>query len=224
MTRGRADEFAEIAALLHDSETFEETVEKVLDFALNAVGGQFAGVVFVSDGRVETMASTDPVVAHLDRCQLRLEDGPDVASSPDHRSVLVHDTLTDSRWPRWSTAAYEAGVRSMVGARLYVSGDAMGSLNTYGSRPGTFAEEDQAVARVLARHAAIALTNVKEHSGLLRALDSRKLIGMAEGILMERFDLDDAQAFNVLRRYSQTRNIKLRHVAQIVVDTRRLPD
>jgi AmiR/NasT family two-component response regulator len=57
-----------------------------------------------------------------------------------------------------------------------------------------------------------------------RALDSRKLIGQAQGILMERFDLDDTHAFEVLRRYSQDSNIKLRDVAQIVVETRRLPD
>jgi AmiR/NasT family two-component response regulator len=40
---------------------------------------------------------------------------------------------------------------------------------------------------------------------------------------MERFDLDDAAAFEVLRRYSQTNNIKLRDVAQTVMDARRLP-
>jgi AmiR/NasT family two-component response regulator len=112
----------------------------------------------------------------------------------------------------------------MVGGRLYVSGDVSGSLNVYGVQAATFSNEDRAVAQVLARHAAIAMTTVEEQSGLLRALDSRKVIGMAEGILMERFDLDDDQAFGVLRRYSQTRNMKLRDVAQVVVDTRRLPD
>jgi AmiR/NasT family two-component response regulator len=43
------------------------------------------------------------------------------------------------------------------------------------------------------------------------------------GILMERFDLDPDQAFDVLRRYSQTHNRKLRDVAQDLIDTRHLP-
>jgi GAF domain-containing protein len=224
MTSGNADEFAEIAASLHESDTFEETLDKVLEFALKAVGGDYAGVLFVRHGQVDTVAVTDPVVARVDQLQTQLEDGPDVALARDRRSVLVEDTRTESRWPRWAKAAAEAGVRSMVGARLYIRGDVMGSMNVYAERPGNFTEDDQAVAQVLARHAAIALSNVEEQSGLLRALDSRKLIGMAEGILMERFDLDDDHAFGVLRRYSQTRNIKLRDVAQIIVDTRTLPD
>lgn len=223
MTAGSADDFAEIAASLHESGTFEETLDKVLEFALKAVGGDYAGVLFVRHGGVETIAATGPVVSRLDQLQMQLEDGPDVSLVHDRRSVLVGDTRSESRWPRWANAAAQAGVRSMVGARLYVSGDVMGSLNVYAERPGTFTEDDQAVAQILARHAAIALSNMEEQSGLLRALDSRKLIGMAEGILMERFDLNDDQAFRVLRRYSQTRNIKLREVAQIVVDTRKLP-
>jgi AmiR/NasT family two-component response regulator len=76
---------------------------------------------------------------------------------------------------------------------------------------------------VLARHAAIALQGAMDSANLVRALDSRKVIGMAEGILIERLGLDDQQAFNVLRRYSQDRNMKLRDVAQVVVDTHRLP-
>ena len=76
---------------------------------------------------------------------------------------------------------------------------------------------------MLARHAALALGKVQDSEHLLRAMDSRKLIGQAQGILMERFQLDDDGAFAVLRRYSQDKNLKLHDVARLVVDTRRLP-
>ena len=42
--------------------------------------------------------------------------------------------------------------------------------------------------------------------------------------LMERFGLDQDQAFAVLLRYSQDNNLKLRRVADILVETRSLPD
>ena len=41
---------------------------------------------------------------------------------------------------------------------------------------------------------------------------------------MERYALDADHAFEVLRRYSQNSNMKLRNVAEMVVGTRRLPD
>jgi AmiR/NasT family two-component response regulator len=43
------------------------------------------------------------------------------------------------------------------------------------------------------------------------------------GILMERFDVNDAQAFAILKRYSQDTTTKLRDVAQQLIDTRKLP-
>jgi AmiR/NasT family two-component response regulator len=42
------------------------------------------------------------------------------------------------------------------------------------------------------------------------------------GILMERFDLDDTGAFEILKRYSQQNNVKLRDVAHELVSTRSL--
>ncbi len=55
-------------------------------------------------------------------------------------------------------------------------------------------------------------------------MDGRHVIGLAQGILMERFDLSTDQSFSVLRRYSQDRNMKLRSVAAHLVESRSLPD
>ena len=41
------------------------------------------------------------------------------------------------------------------------------------------------------------------------AVEHRTTIGKALGILMERFGIGSERAFDVLRRYSQTRNVKL---------------
>lgn len=58
---------------------------------------------------------------------------------------------------------------------------------------------------------------------MVQAVDARKLVGQAMGILMERFDLDGDRAFQVLRRFSQDNNRKLRDVAQELINTRKLP-
>ena len=50
----------------------------------------------------------------------------------------------------------------------------------------------------------------------------RTVIGQAQGLLMERLGLDAAQAFDYLRRVSQTSHRKLSDVADELVRTRRL--
>lgn len=215
---------AEMALSIHEEATVTDTVERVIDFARSAVDCSHAGVVFVhAKQRIETIASTDPVVADLGAREMELGEGPDVSLGRDRDSLIVDDTHRDDRWPAWAAAAAETGFRSMMGVRLYTSKRTIGSLNLYDSRPRHFSVGDLQVAHVLARHAALAMSRVQESDHLWQAIDARKLIGQAQGILMERFDLDDERAFEVLRRYSQNSNVKLRDVAQMVVDTRSLP-
>jgi len=220
-----AEDFAQMAMTLHDEPTLEQTVERVLEFALKAVGCSYAGIIFVHrEKRVETFAATDPLVAHLDKVQFEVGEGPDIEIIEDHRGVIVDDTETDRRWPAWSKQVADAGVRSMLGTRLHTSDSTIGSLNLYDVRPGAFTSEDRDIAHIMARHAAVAMASTREQDNLWKAIDARQLIGQAQGILMERFAIDADQAFTVLRRYSQDRNLKLNVVAQRLIETRRLPD
>jgi GAF domain-containing protein len=219
-----ADDFAEMALLLHDEPTIQDTVERVLEYALKAVNCNYAGVIFVhAKNRVETIAATHPVVADLDRVQLEYGDGPDIDVVSDRFSVLISDTRTESRWPNWAAQAAAAGVRSLLGTRMYTSDTTIGSLNLYDKEADHFSVEDQQVAHIIARHAAVALDSAQDSVNLWRAIDARKTIGQAQGILMERFAIDADQAFAVLRRYSQDNNIKLYAVAERLIATRKLP-
>ena len=63
----------------------------------------------------------------------------------------------------------------------------------------------------------------EEVAQLREALVSNRRIGMAMGILMRDRDVDEQEAFAVLRRISQNSNRKLRDVAEDVIYQRRTP-
>ena len=220
-----AEELAELALSLHDEATVTETVDRVLAYALNAVGCQYAGVVFVHGrNRIETESVTHPIVEKLEQTQLEVGEGPDLDVLADRYGVLVSDTLTEQRWPRWAAQVSSLGIRSMLSVRLYTSATTIGTLNLYHSEPDRFDIDDQAVAHLLARHAAVALASARATENLWQAVDARTLVGQAQGLLMERYSLTSDQAFAVLMRYSQDHNLKLRDVAGELVTSRQLPD
>ena len=70
-------------------------------------------------------------------------------------------------------------------------------------------------------HTATVLELVSELHGLRTALQSRHSIGLAQGVLMQRFDLDVDSSFRYLTRQSQHANVKLRDIADRVVEGRR---
>ncbi|MET9315119.1 GAF and ANTAR domain-containing protein [Kribbella sp. NPDC003505] len=220
-----ADRFAQLALDLHDSGGIEETVEAVVEFALQALSCSHAGVALISGRprRLEIPAVTDPLVAEIYKLQVDGGQGPLIESMRDHCVVRVEDAETDDRWPDWSAKVLELGVRSVLDVPLHTGNSVVGVLGLYSTQPGGFGPDEEAIAEILARHASVAVASARNEVNLAAAVDARKLVGQAMGILMERFDLDDERAFEVLRRYSQDNNRKLRDVAQELVDTRKLP-
>lgn len=220
-----AMEFADLAIQLHDEPTVAETVELVVQYALKAVDCQYAGVMLSSGGsKVETAAATDPLVEELDQIQIECGEGPGMDSDSDLMTVRVADTEREKRWAEWARCLAEKGIRSVLTARMATGSTEVGTLNLFHSEPDAFDHDDEAVAAILARHAAVALATARRDENLWLAIDARKLIGQAQGILMERFDLSPDKAFAVLLRYSQDKNLKLRDVAQLLVSGRGLPD
>ena len=220
-----ADAFARLAVELHDTPGVEETVEAVVQFALQAVDCAAAGIALVNrSSRPEIAAVTDAAVDNLYRVQIEAGEGPLITAVETGQVVSIADMTTENRWGQaWAAHVEAAGFRSAVHLPLRDTDRTGAVLSLYGAVPGQFTEDDLAVAHILARHAAVAVATARQDRTMTQAVDARKLVGQAMGILMERFDLDGDRAFDVLRRYSQDSNRKLRDVAQDLIDTRKLP-
>jgi AmiR/NasT family two-component response regulator len=76
---------------------------------------------------------------------------------------------------------------------------------------------------VLAAQCATVMSSAIEIEGLRTALASRDTIGQGTGILMERYGVNGAEAFDLLRTTSQERNTKLNLVTEQSIEQRRLP-
>lgn len=98
-------------------------------------------------------------------------------------------------------------------------------------RPRRVATDERIVGDLLGQAFALAVDRVvaatafaDRESHLSRAIESHRLIGQAIGILIERHRVTPAQAFTMLKKASQDRNIKLREIASRVIETGAEPD
>jgi transcriptional regulator with GAF, ATPase, and Fis domain len=219
-----ADAFARLAHELHDQTNVEQTLAKMVKSAIAVVGCDCAGVLLTRKGsQFDATTAIHPIAEKADKLQIELHEGPGIAAVADARTTLVTNTATDTRWPRWAAGMRDLHLGSVLAVRLWTSKSTLGALNLYAGSPRWFDPDMLAAAEVFGRHASIALSNAKQEESLWQAIDARTLIGRAQGILMERFALDDQSAFEVLRRCSQNTNTKLNEVARILVHSRTLP-
>lgn len=224
--RRLAARFAELSGdLLSESDegtTFESVVKRAVEVVPDCT--QASITLRRRRGRAETVAATDDTVERLDAVQYALGEGPCLDAAFDRGNVLVDDVSTDRRWPRWSDEARAQGVGSTMAIRLHAGDETLGALNLYSEVPGAFSGEAGDVALIYAAHATEAMSKARLVAGLRAALESRHVIGIAQGVLAAQYDIPYERAFEVLHRYSNDRNLKLRDVAETVARERGLPE
>ncbi|AEF42911.1 GAF and ANTAR domain-containing protein [Hoyosella subflava] len=196
----------------------DATLQAIVHGAVEVVPGvRWAGVSLIRGRQIVPEAPTDPVVAELDQLQSSLDEGPCMSALREHHTVRIDDLATDSRWPRFASAAFARGARSMLSFQLFVRAENFGALNLYADVPHAFTDESTAVGTVFAQHAAVALAGANQRVHSKAALDSRDVIGQAKGLLMHRNKISGLQAFELLVRASQDTQLKLTEVARWVV-------
>jgi hypothetical protein len=170
------------------------------------------------DGQIVTLAPTAPLAAEADAMQYTLGEGPCLEAALDVPVVLSEDLARDVRWPSYGPAAARAGLHSQVAFQFRAEHDHVrGALNLYAVRPGVLDALTMQLGALFATQVAITMGWVQHEEDLQAALYTRQQVGVAIGILMERYALTRERAFSLLVRTAQTGNVKLRDVAAMTV-------
>lgn len=213
---------AELARIVAAPRGAEEILTEVSAAAVELIEGVDTAGILLSKkgGEFESLGGTDELPHELDELQHTLKEGPCIEAALDDVMVRTNDFRHETRWPAYSAAAKKLGVLSGMSFRLYTHERTAGALNLFGYQPTEWDVERQTIGMVLAAHAAAALMANRHSENLQSAVASRDRIGQAKGIIMERYDVDDVRAFDMLRRLSQESNTSVVEIAQRVVDTR----
>jgi len=166
-----------------------------------------------SDGKLETVAPTDDLLWGVDAAQYDLQEGPCYQAATETVHVISPDLANDQRFPRYAASAVAAGILAQAGLRLFDAPKSQGALNLYSTTVGSF-EDLGSIGQLFAHQSAMAIGYAQEIHNLQDALQTRRTIGQAIGILMERYSLTDQRAFAFLTRLSQHGNVKLRRLAE----------
>jgi len=208
-----------------------DTLLRVSQITTDAMpAAEMAGITMLAeDGKPKTSVFTDDEAPEIDKAQYESGRGPCLDSWRMGKVVRLDDLATAAdEYPEFSERARAHGVQSSLSLPLIAGDDSVGALNLYARVTNGFTDEDEAIGKELATTAAIVLANASAYweaaelsEQLGEAMRNRAVIEQAKGILMARSPhLDADVAFGLLRQASQRENVKLREIAQRIVDRR----
>lgn len=220
------ESLTDLARALTETESVRDTLQSILALALRSVPGCHAASITVLDGREQpsTIAATDDQTYELDRRQYLLHDGPcmDAARRQQVSRWSLHDA--EQRWPEFTHLAKDVGLQSYLSAGLGLAGRRLGALNLSSHDADGFSQLDEDLISLFTVPSAASLVVVGRYveardlaAQLEQALQSRAVIDHAIGIIMAESRCDADQAFAMLSRASNNRNMKLRDLATEIV-------
>lgn len=179
-----------------------------------------------------TVATTDRDAWEADQIEFDTADGPCFEVLHQHSLLGGIDLRSERRWPVWAAVSNLLGFRSAAALGVELESGSKLVLNCYGTgqefldqtavdRAQQFVEElalTVPLALRLADQAAVIAEQAAHIAHLEQALASRPVIDQALGVLMAQNRCTRDQAFGILRRASQNRNIKLRDIAAAIIE------
>ncbi|MHC6591303.1 GAF and ANTAR domain-containing protein [Arthrobacter sp. C152] len=227
------DLFADVARRLQDSflenPAVEACLQELATYAAARLGDDrqvLCAMTVLRPKKPATAASSSPGARLLSDLEHRYGDGPGTTAMRTGGTVLVGDARRDGRWPEYSQAVAGQGCFSILSIPVGLEGNARGVLSLYSGHPGAYSTDVVGQAEAFVRQAAkgltLALRMVKleeTKDGMAAAMQTRTVIDLATGAIMAQNRCSQADAFTVLRKASNARNMKLRDVAAAVVSS-----
>jgi GAF domain-containing protein len=229
--RGTAEALEQLGSLALREHSMETLLQRVVDLTkLVMPGDPEASITLISHDVPTTAVFTAQLALDCDETQYGHGYGPCLHAAISGELTEIVDMRSERRWSGYVERSAERGVGSSLSVPLPISEGMAGALNIYARETDAFDEGSRGAALQFAPYAAVAVSNMQAYEdarnladNLEAALRSRAVIDQAKGILMERFKLTADQAFQVLARASMQRNMKLRDVAEVLVQTGELP-
>lgn len=224
-----AHAIAELALIRVDAVPTEETLRRVAELARSSLGHVLdVSFTLLEEGQPRSVVFTGALAVDLDERQYEMGFGPCVDAARTCRTIAISADSDDSPYRDFARLAARAGVQYSVAVGMRITERIACAMNVYCRAEPADAPDFMEHAEIFSAYATVVINNLVRYNeatdhaaNLLKAMESRAVIEQAKGIIMARDRCTPDDAFDTLRRISQQQNVKLRNVAEAIVEAAR---
>ena len=137
-------------------------LDRLVESIVDMLAISCAGVTIIEAGAAPRyIAASDAAALEFEKLQTELGEGPCIAAYQSDRPVIIPDLRAEERFPRFKSAALDAGMAAVFTFPLRHGDGRFGALDLYRDTAGPLSERQLEVAQVLADVAAGYLHNAQ---------------------------------------------------------------
>src|ERR687889_740271 len=215
----------ELGDLRYAAGNLDEALRRIVSATHELFNVDGAGLMLIDpDQLLRNVADSDERIDHLEELQIKHGEGPCIDAFDDKELVHAADLTAEKRWPSFSPAAVERGLRAVLASPIPYNQTAIGVVVVFSTEVHPWSPEGELALVAFTDLAALTIANTmqSEERGelaaqLQRALDARVVIEQAKGALVAQEGVSEREAFERLRRQARAERRRVVEVATEVM-------
>ncbi len=135
------------------------------------------------------------------------------------KAIAIYDVRKENKY-RFRDLAAKEDLTSMLCVPMVVKDKAIGVVNIYTKTPHVFVQEEKDVLQMVANQAAVAVENTKlmeEAFKAKEALETRKIVERAKGVLMRISNIGEEAAHRLIHKKSMDSCRSMKEIAESIL-------
>lgn len=215
------DTLSQVSETVASNRLIEDVLQLIVTMTAQMMNSKICSLMLLDPPSGELRIAATQSLSELYRRKPNLKVGQSISGRAvqERRPIIVPD-VTRERDYMYPEIARKEGLCSLLSVPMLIRDRAVGVINSYTAIPHAFSSEEIKVLQAIANQAAIAIENTKlveKSYEMQEALEVRKLVERAKGLLMQAKGITEEQALRLIQRQSMDTRKSMREIAEAVI-------
>lgn len=216
----------EVSSLVVSDKYLEEILVMLVNLTAKIMDSKICSLMLLDDAKKHLVikATQSLSASYQNKPPIKVQ-GSVIGRVVLKKKPLIIQNVQKEAGYQYPQLAKSEGLISLISVPLIVKGEVTGVLNCYTSTARNFSPEEIKILNGVANQAALAIANTKllaEKIEAVEALETRKKVEKAKGVLMKRANLNEADAYRLLQKRSMDQRKSLKDVAEAVLQAEKI--
>lgn len=199
----------------------EEILHLIVTMTAEMMNSKICSIMLLDEKKNELEIKATQSLSEEYRSKPNLKVGQSISglAVKEKRPITVLDVTKEPLY-MYPGLAKKEGLTSMLSVPMMIKDRVIGVINSYTSKPHKFTREEIKILQAVANQAAVAMENTKlldKTTAMEEALQTRKSVERAKGILMKQYQVSEDEAFKLIQKQSMNTRRSMREIAEAIV-------
>jgi len=214
------DALTKISSAITSELYLDDILKLVVTITAEILGSKICSLMLLNEkGELIIKASQSVSDEYLKKPPLMIGEGLAGMVVKESKPMSAYDIAKD-KYYKYKNIAKKEGLASVLCIPLIVKNRVIGAIDIYTSTPHRFTKREEEVLTNVANQSAIVIENTEllvKTKVIAEELETRKLVERAKGILMNRDNITEQQAYRTIQKQAMDKRKTMKEIAEAIL-------